>query len=400
MGYNRIMKKVLLRAPLLTNSGYGVHSRQVFEWLFSREDVDLTVECVQWGRTSWILDTERENGIYGKIMSCSKPILKGEYDVTFQIQLPDEWDPSLGKKNVGITAVVETDKCNPAWIDACNAMDEVVVPSTFTKNVLKRSGMLRVPVVVIQEWYNKIIQNKSVISKTLIDDRYKKINKDFNILVIGTLTSNNSEDDRKNLHNTIAWLCEEFKDNKDVGIVLKTNFGKGTSADRKICTEYLSNILSKYRKEKFPSFSFLHGNMKKEEVAALMNHNKIKLYVSATRGEGYGLPLIEAAASGMPIVATNWSGHLEFLQKENFGTVDYKLVEINETKIDGRIFQKGFKWAEPDEKSFKSNVRSVYQNYDKAKDKAKVMKKHIHFNFNSDTIKKKYDDLFERVIEK
>ncbi len=80
--------------------------------------------------------------------------------------------------------------------------------------------------------------------------------------------------------------------------------------------------------------------MTSKEVAALFNHHKVKLYVSATRGEGYGLPLIESAVIGLPIVATGWSGHLEFLNKENFGVVDYELVEISETRADGRIFGK------------------------------------------------------------
>ena len=65
----------------------------------------------------------------------------------------------------------------------------------------------------------------------------------------------------------------------------------------------------------------LHGNMSSIEMSALYNHPSVKLYASATRGEGYGLPLVEAAATGVPIVVTNWSGHLEFLGIENFGKV-------------------------------------------------------------------------------
>ena len=139
--------------------------------------------------------------------------------------------------------------------------------------------------------------------------------------------------------------------------------------------------------------------MKKEEIASLVTHSKVKLYASATRGEGYGLPLIEAAVAGKPIVATNWSGHLEFLQRENFGNVDYDLVEISESKVDGRIFQKGFRWANPLENSFKNEVRKVHSDYETAKNKAKTMKKHIQFNFNSDVVKRKYDELFARVVE-
>jgi glycosyltransferase involved in cell wall biosynthesis len=393
------MKKVLLRAPFLTNSGYGIHSRQLFSWLYNKKDVELTVECVQWGRTPWILDTDQEDGIYGKIMSCSKPLDKGDYDISFQVQLPDEWDTTLAKKNIGVTAVVETDRCNPEWIEACNKMDEIIVPSTFTKNVLKRSGLLMKRVSVIPEWYNKKIIDKSTMAKIQNDKRFSKIKKDFNILLIGTLTSNLDIDDRKNIKNTIKWLCQEFKNDNDVGIILKTNFGKGSIADKEMCRSYLNEVLKEFRVGQYPSFYFVHGNMKKEEIASLVTHSKVKLYASATRGEGYGLPLIEAAVAGKPIVATNWSGHLEFLQRENFGNVDYDLVEISDSKVDGRIFQKGFRWANPLENSFKNEVRKVRSDYETAKNKAKTMKKHIQFNFNSDVVKRKYDELFARVVE-
>ena len=144
------------------------------------------------------------------------------------------------------------------------------------------------------------------------------------ILLIGTLTSNLDIDDRKNIKNTIKWLCQEFKNDDDVGIILKTNFGKGSIADKEMCRSYLNEVLKEFRVGQSPSFYFVHGNMKKEEIASLVTHSKVKLYASATRGEGYGLPLIEAAVAGKPIVATNWSGHLEFLQRENFGNVGDK----------------------------------------------------------------------------
>ena len=224
-------KKVLLRAPLLTNSGYGVHSRQIFEWLESRSDVDLVVECLQWGRTSWLLEDSLENGLIGRIMNCSKPFKSNEIDISFQVQLPDEWDENLGKINIGVTALVETDRCTPAWVEKCNKMDHVIMPSTFTSDVLKRSGILLTPTTVIPEWFNKNILNKSQNSKILNDERFNQIKEPFTILMIGTLTSQVPQDDRKNLVNTIKWVCEEFSDNSCVSILLKTNFGKGTVAD-------------------------------------------------------------------------------------------------------------------------------------------------------------------------
>ena len=200
-------KKVLLRAPLLTNSGYGVHSRQLFEWLLEK-DVELDVECLKWGNTPWILREEKDNDIVNQIMSRSVA-LRPPYDATFQLQLPDEWNPELGKFNVGISAFVETDKCNPAWVEMCNKMDKVVVPSTFTKNVVRRSGMLKNTVEVIPEWFNENIHEENITNLECVDS-------DYNYLIVGQLTALDPDLDRKNIVNSIRWLSEEFKDCEDV----------------------------------------------------------------------------------------------------------------------------------------------------------------------------------------
>ena len=393
-------KKVLLRAPLLTNSGYGVHSRQLFTWLHERKDVDLVVECLQWGRTSWLLNGKLENGTIGKIMNCSQPFDKNEIDISFQVQLPDEWDESLGKVNIGVTALVETDKCSSEWVEKCNKMDHIIVPSTFTKNVLKRSGVVSKPVTVIPEWYNPEIENKSGLVETLDDERFNTITEPFTVLMIGTLTSQMQQDDRKNIVNTIKWVSEEFSDKKDVAILIKTNFGKGTTEDKRLCTEYLKKVKSVLGLGEYPKIKLLHGNMKTKEVAALYSHKNIKMYVSATRGEGYGLPLVEAAASGLPIVVTGWSGHLQFLDKDKIGCVDYNLKEISESRIDNRIFKKGFRWAEPLEASFKREIRKVYKDHNESKTKALEMMKNIQTNFDNTAIKKQYDKLFEGYSKK
>lgn len=386
--------RVLLRAPLLTISGYGVHSRQIFDFLYKKDNIDLTVECLSWGRTSWVVNNDYFNGKAGDIMKCSKPFdKKNKFDLSVQVQLPDEWDTSLAKRNIGISAVVETDRCNTAWIENCNKMDEVIVPSRFTKTVLKRSGELTTPVHVVPEWYNHSLLNKSEISKKLANDERYNFNTKFNILVMGQLTSINTDDDRKNLINTLKWLLESFKDNEEVGIVLKTNVGKSTASDKSLTEAGISQILKEVRKGDYPKVHLIHGNMSEVEVAALYNHRSIKMFVSATRGEGYGLPLIDAAVTGLPIVVTGWSGHMEFLNENLVKLVDYNLEKIKPSRVDGRIFIEGSKWAEPIKSSFCRKILEVYENYEASKSNAKKLQKIVTENFHKSKIEKKYNEV-------
>ena len=93
-------KRVLLRGPVLTQSGYGVHSRQIARWLFSKEsDLDITTQPLRWGGTAWNLHPELHDGLVGKVLETAKAP-QPPYDVTLQIQLPNEWDEKLGKFNV------------------------------------------------------------------------------------------------------------------------------------------------------------------------------------------------------------------------------------------------------------------------------------------------------------
>ena len=391
--------KVLLRAPLLTNSGYGVHSRQIFEWLEQKENIDLRVDCLRWGHCPWIVTPDGLNGLAGRIMAKATPFNEHEkVDISFQNQLPNEWDPNLARKNIGISAFVETNKCNPAWVEACNRMDHIIVPSTFTKDLVKRSGLLNSPITVVPEWYNHSLLNRSVTGSMLAKDNRFKFNTNFNVMVMGLLTSVDNVADRKNLLNTLVWLFEVFEDKKDVGIILKTSLGKDGIRDRKLCESIIKDIVAKYRKKAFPKIHFVHGNLQPTEIAALYHHKSTKLFVSATRGEGYGLPLIDAAVAGVPVVATDWSGHFEFLERELIYPVDYSLKDVPSSRIDNQIFLEGFQWAEPKKESFQSQVATVYSDYKSAKLNANKLKKKVTQKFHKKVLFKKYDEVMSKNV--
>lgn len=379
------MKSVLVRGPLLSQSGYGNHARQVFRWILKNHaDCDIKVQLLPWGTTSWHVNPDAEDGLVGEIMKRSGAIDR-KFDLSFQVQLPNEWDPSLANTNVGITAVVEANVCNKEWIDSCNKMSYVVVPSKFCSDVLKNTGPVNVPVLIIPE---------SFTPEILKDNKRFEIDIDtsFNFLLFGTLTGNNPFNDRKNLFFAVKWLCEEFANDPDVGIVLKTNVGRGTRMDWQNVENIIRKTVSEVRKGTFPKVHIIHGTLSSDEVAGLYVHPKIKALVAPTRGEGFGLPILEAAASGLPVAATEYSGHMDFMSLGKFVKFEYDLVQIHESRCDPNIWMKGSSWADVREQDFKKKMRKFRSSHTTPKQWADELSVKIKEKYSPDAITVEYEN--------
>lgn len=386
-------KKILIRGPVLTQSGYGVHARQIAKWLLDRDDLDVDVQALPWGDTPWLIDRNLYDGFIGRIMEKTTDPSGRHYDATIQIQLPNEWDTSFSKVNIGVTASVETDKCNPEWIAHCNRMSLVIVPSQHSKSSLTSTGNVTTPIKVVPESYTEAI-TKNV--KTKVDDLEFSTN--FNFLIFGQITGNNPENERKNIFYTVKWLCEAFEKDKDVGIVVKTNSGRNTCIDRKLVQQTFESLVKEVRRGISPRVHLLHGDLSDEEVSSLYRHPQIKALVSLTKGEGYGLPILEAAASSLPVIATNWSGHKDFLSHGKFIEVDYKLSEIHSTRVDNRIFMRGSKWAIAQEDDFKRKILKFRSASSIPKEWAKDLSLKIQEKYSIEAVKSLYEEATKDLI--
>ncbi|MDQ6655246.1 MAG: glycosyltransferase [Verrucomicrobiota bacterium] len=89
-------------------------------------------------------------------------------------------------------------------------------------------------------------------------------------------------------------------------------------------------------------------------------------YVSLHRAEGFGLTLAEAMMLGKPVIATGYSGNLDFMNAENSRLVDYRLVLVERG---GEIYQSGL-WAEPSEKHAAALMREVFSGREAAEKRA------------------------------
>jgi glycosyltransferase involved in cell wall biosynthesis len=125
----------------------------------------------------------------------------------------------------------------------------------------------------------------------------------------------------------------------------------------------------------------------------LYKHPKIKALVTLTRGEGYGLPILEAAASGLPVIATGWSGHMDFLSHGKFINVAYTLDELPKSRIDGQIFVPSSRWANPSQVDFKRRIQKFYESSATPKEWATELRKKIVELYSHKAIASRYDEV-------
>ena len=169
----------------------------------------------------------------------------------------------------------------------------------------------------------------------------------------------------KNIPNTIKWFIEEFND-EEVGLIVKTNIAKNSLIDKRHTEQEIKKIINsgENNKNRKCKVYLLHGEMSDEEIHSTYIHEKVKAFVSLTHGEGFGLPLFEAAYSGLPVVAPGWSGQIDFLMdpsgNEHFYNVAFDIQPVQKEAEWKGVIEPGSMWAYARESSAKEKMRECY----------------------------------------
>ena len=409
------MKKLMLIcAPLTSRSGYGDHARDLF-YAFNRSGkYDIKVIDVRWGecpRDTLNPDNEKDKQILDCILPMP-PQLNQQPDIYVDIRIPNEFE-TYGKFNIGITAGVETTAVSNKWIEGCNKMDLIIVPSEHSKSGFVNTvydkiqnltdgkqqkvgeHKLEKPIEVLFEGVDNDVFKPLHVETSKIDEI---ISEKFLFLHVGQWTKGGFGEDRKDIGKLIKVFYESFANKKkQPALLLKTNGATFSVMDKEDCLEKIKNIKKMFPSDwKLPNVYLLHGDMTREELNELYNHPKVKAMVSFTHGEGFGRPLLEATMTGLPVITSGWSGQIDFLNPQKCMLLRGELQKIPNSVVWKDILINDSEWFVVDESHSYSALNYAFENQGEIKRKGESLMHENREKFTLDKMADKLDDIMNR----
>jgi glycosyltransferase involved in cell wall biosynthesis len=406
--------KVLLVGPVCNLSGYSEHARLMLDSLLMCEDsIDLYVQVTQWAKSTYSekyhnkykhLIQKTQNLFQSKVDQSGNVRLDGYFDASYQVCAPNEFR-KISDSDVGVTAALETTAAPEEWIPNCNMMKHIFVVSEHAKKNLKNSKgtggtKITTPITVIPFGFDSAIDRADVYGDLELTTK-------FNFLTVSQFAP------RKNIENLIRWFVEEFEDESDVGLIIKAHFHNNSTLDFYTCRNSLQGLLTNVSTERKCKVYLVHGNLSEQQMMSLYDPSVVDCYLTTTHGEGFGIPIFNSACNGIPVIATNWSGHLDFLRapvktstskiklKSHFLKVGFDIMNVQQHHLMPGLIVAGSEWAYPRESSFKKNLRFIRKNKDQVAEDAQNLKNHLLEKYSIESVREMYkENILKTLPEK
>mgnify|MGYP003667272959 FL=1 len=403
---------IVVQGPVATRSGYGNHTRDLVTALIKADKYDIQLISLPWGACPTDA-LKKDNAEHQAIQQrIAKGNITKQPDIFIQISVPNEFTPH-GKYNIGITAGIETTQVSHEFIEGCNRMDMNIVASEHSKKgfvntvydkvndkTKKKEGELKLtkPIEVLFEGLDLNIYKKTSTIHETTTNELSQIKDDFCFLFTGHWLKGTLGQDRKDVGMMIKTFCESFKHKQQKnrpGLILKTSHATFSIIDRDQIIKKIQEITMPYG-NKAPNIYLLHGDLSDEEMNSLYNHPKVNAMVSFTKGEGFGRPLLEFGATGKPIIASNWSGHVDFLKYATL--LPGELTQVHRSAADKFILGNS-QWFTVDYSYASKVLQDIVANYKTYLKTSRKQPQHIKSNFSLELMSAKFCDIIDSKLK-
>ena len=403
------MKPTLVfQGPIFTRSGYGDHCRDLMKSLRKMDKYDIKIIPLRWGNTPQN-QVEGENEFGRWMLDRVIGAIDQKPDIFMQVSVANEFEPK-GHYNIGVTAGVETTIAPKDFIDGSNKMDLIIVPSNFTKQNLggtvyqqkdQATGEIvgeiktTTPIEVLLEGVDT-----EIFSKGSGKDVLENVKEDFNFLIVGHWLKGSLGQDRKDIGmaiKTFATVFQYLPKDKRPGLIVKTSHAGFSVIDREATRDKIDEVIKSFG-DKCPSIYLLHGDMEESDMSNLYHHPKVKAMISFAKGEGYGRPMAEFTLTGKPIIASGWSGQMDFLPAEYAVLLEGNLTQVDESAAD-QFCMKEAQWFSVNYSNAANKIYDVYNKYNSYLDKSKGLRENTLKNFTLDNMHDKFTQLMDTYVK-
>ena len=393
--------RFVISCPFDTYSGYGARARDVVKAIIELDKYKVELLSQRWGETSWGFCKDHPEWKFLYKHLATHEWQKVQPDIWMQITIPNEFQP-VGKYNIGLTAGIEATACKAEWIEGLNRMDMNWVSSNFSKRTLESMVFdqkdqqsqqiigqvkLQKPIEVLFEGVD-ITKYKTIPSSDIKNITLKNLKESFCYLFVGHWMQGEVGHDRKNVGILVKNFYEAFKDKRGPkpALILKCSTGVASYMSRDAILDKIKQIRQGLKSSNLPNIYLLNGEFNDSEMNELYNHPKVKAMVSLTKGEGFGRPLLEFSMTGKPIIASGWSGHIDFLNPEFVSLLPGTLENVHPSAANDWLVKEA-KWFQVSYSHSLSMFKDMFKNYKKYIVKGKKQKHYAKSNFSWEKMK-------------
>ena len=271
-----------------------------------------------------------------------------DVDIVIQMTTPNETEKRNGVFNINAFCW-ETDRVPPQWVDALNQMDLILVPIEANRVAAQRCGVVK-PIEVVP-----YACDLSKYARDISPYKFPGLDEAFKFLNISQYSK------KKSIDVLLKAYFTEFTPADNVVFILKTYIGPNDGDEERTRILSIINAMkSILRLKEYPPVKLIHQVMSHAEIERL--YATSDCYLGASRGEGWGVPHLDALGYGLPVIATRGTGPEAFVTESCGWLVDSNPSPVCDMPHPHEFMYTGIdNWREPHVCDLKDKMRHAYE---------------------------------------